>query len=288
MDNVKQNPSVEVGAKVLAFDIPLYPQYAGRIATVTAISGGGDTLHGEFQSIEKPDDTINLAFTRWCEPFTRENLVGTRVKAVRVQGYERVQGQEITVDTVHHGTRTDWTNGFAVEGQFDDNGQSRPLWAIEWEPVMALVGPGDTPEVTALRAEIARLESRANDREATIARLQESVSVAHRAFGVASGILIREANDRGWCEAYDNIIDEINGAMPGPYQFDEREAEYEVEVEIEATVRYTTTVSVTARSQEAAEENVSDDMDSYVDAEEVIRDNLSYADLTIDSVEVSS
>lgn len=296
---------VAEGDRIKAINVPSVPHAEGRIATVTRYytSGGAYNPDGlDFPYVAADfdeyidEDGVTHTATNWCvwawekaeddlssiTHADRALLVGKRVRALEVNGYERLEGQEITVTRVHDSTNASWTNGIAVYGIFDDNGQASPLWATKWEPVAPNLAADEVPTVP--KADHDREVETLNAR---IRSLQEQVSQAHRAFEIASGILIREANDRGWCEAYDNIIDEINGDMPGSYRFEEREAEYDVEVEITATVTYTTTVSVTARSQEQAEEYLSDDMSSYVDAEEVLRDNHSYVNVTIDSVEVA-
>lgn len=66
-------PLPNIGDKVVAYGIPLYERYEGRVATVTAVNAESLAVHGEFQSIEKPDDSINLAFTRW-EPVTEQTV----------------------------------------------------------------------------------------------------------------------------------------------------------------------------------------------------------------------
>ena len=80
----------------------------------------------------------------------------------------------------------------------------------------------------------------------------------------ASRILIEEANRRSWCSEYDEIIDRANGSM-SVLAFEDREQEFEVEVNWTATISGSTTVMVTARSMEDAEEQVSNSPSDYVD-----------------------
>jgi hypothetical protein len=96
------------------------------------------------------------------------------------------------------------------------------------------------------------------------ARLRAWQSSAFADMEEASRILISEANRRSWCSEYDEIIDRANGSM-SVLAFDERETEFEVEVQWTATISGSTTVSITARSQEDADEQVSNSPSDYVD-----------------------
>jgi len=87
--------------------------------------------------------------------------------------------------------------------------------------------------------------------------------------------LIEEANNRGWCSDYDDIVDEVNSksGMPGIIMLQEREQEYTFDVRIEARVNVTTEVKVMARSQEHAEDLISQNVESYM--EESVSDMIS-------------
>lgn len=87
--------------------------------------------------------------------------------------------------------------------------------------------------------------------------------------------LIEEANNRNWCSDYDDIVDEVNAksGMPGVIMLREREQEYTFDVRIEARVNVTTEVKIMARSQEHAEDLISQDVESYL--EESVSDMIS-------------
>jgi hypothetical protein len=247
---ITANPVVLEGETVLAFDIPLYPQYAGKTAVVTAISGEGSVLHGEFQSIEKPDDTINLAFNRWYEPFTRETLVGVRVRAIEVQGYERLNGQEFEVTEVHPSTRTDWTQGLAVKGFLDDRGTGRDLWVVRWEPV----GGDVTPERMYTTAEY---EGMRNRYEAQVAQYNLLDTEYRNAIDTISTRMNEEANNRGWCSEFNRIIGEVNADL-GRYELQGGERDYTVDWNETYTVTVRRSATFTARDADHAIELAGD------------------------------
>jgi hypothetical protein len=87
--------------------------------------------------------------------------------------------------------------------------------------------------------------------------------------------LIEEAENRGWCREFDDIIDEVNNKLVGPFPLDTREQDIEVEVTIRATVYATQTVTVRARDEDQAAEFLADDPDSYLDMNDVLSDHVS-------------
>ena len=220
------NTYPEVGQKVIPmpdgdnwYSIP--EEYRTAVGTVTEVTTGiiRPYIRAEFQSIQKPDDTVSWSF-------------------------------------------------------------------YNWKPAEETTPEDSSETITALKAEITRLEGLASRREETIARLNQTVTDAHRGFELISTRMNEEAERRSWCEEFDRIIDELNSDMPGPFSLDEREQEFEVEVEVSGSWTYTTTVSVTARSSDAAAEMVREDTDSYVDTDDLIRYNRDGFDHTVDDVEV--
>lgn len=117
--------------------------------------------------------------------------------------------------------------------------------------------PAVDPEMVTLRDNNARLTAE-NERLLTWQRNALSDITE------ASRILIGQANRRSWCSEYDEIIDEINGSL-SVLRFEDREQEHEVEVNWTATISGSTTVTVTARSLEDAEEQVRNSPSDFVD-----------------------
>jgi len=95
-----------------------------------------------------------------------------------------------------------------------------------------------------------------------------------------------EANARGWCNEYDQFVEQFN-ADSKIATIDPREREYDVTVDVTVTIKVPVTISVTATSEENAESIVGDEASSYID------DSLVYSEvregdhpITIDDYEV--
>lgn len=138
-----------------------------------------------------------------------------------------------------------------------------------------------TPLDTALQqaeARAAELSASVESKQRQIEELRVELETLKQAISSdyqrISSTLIAEANERGWCEIYDRIIDELNRSLLAG-RIDERTSDYEVEVEVTATVSTTTYVTVTARSREEAERMVSSDYDTYIDGTEILEETIS-------------
>lgn len=67
-----------------------------------------------------------------------------------------------------------------------------------------------------------------------------------------SETFINEANERGYCEAYDEVITALNKKLH--YELDNREQDYEITAKYMVTVTYTTTAKCLADAEETANE----------------------------------
>ena len=63
---------------------------------------------------------------------------------------------------------------------------------------------------------------------------------------------IKEADDRGYCEAYDEVIDALNKELH--YELETREQEYEITAKYMVTVTYTTTAKCLSDAEDTANE----------------------------------
>lgn len=197
-------------------------------------------------------------------------VVGQRVRALSIPGitddpHYAIDSLETTV------VRVSETSPREIYGEFTAARSSNPktthLWYFtDWEPVED-AAPEVDPEIVNLRARIERLE--------------RVIKNATDGFAVIGERLISEAQDRGWCEEFDRIIDDVNSQLVG-FQLPTREDEFEVMVEVSGRLTYTTTVSVTARSQSEANEMVAENMDDYVDADDI----LTHAALSTSFVDI--
>jgi hypothetical protein len=98
--------------------------------------------------------------------------------------------------------------------------------------------------------------------------------------------LMEEAENRGWCDEYDSFIEAVNASLPADMTLPKRIQAYEVEIEVQISHTVYTTVEVMATSQAAANSMVEDDPESYVNAEEIIGDDLAMSG-GYDTVEIN-
>lgn len=203
-------------------------------------------------TVAKPEGTAEPVKAEVARPF----VVGDRVRVVVAQpdGTNRRLGDTGTIVTDDGG---DLTSGIPFRVNFyNTNGLVSHSWLnatsiekiVEDEPVDD--GPEENPELVALRSEVATLRAW---KASALSDIEKS-----------SAILIAQANRRSWCSEYDEIIDECNGEM-NVLRFEDREQEHEVEVNWTATISGSTTVTVTARSLEDAEEQVRNSPSDFVD-----------------------
>jgi hypothetical protein len=80
-----------------------------------------------------------------------------------------------------------------------------------------------------------------------------------------SDALLKEADDRDWCSAYDDFVEELNQSLSVELKM--REKEYEVDIEVTETRTQMVTVSIKARSEEHAKELVMDSPADYYESE---------------------
>ena len=89
-----------------------------------------------------------------------------------------------------------------------------------------------------------------------------------------SNELITQANDRGWCEVYDQIVANLNSDMHH-VQITPRVQEYEVELEVRATIVFTRTIEVRATDEDDALDRARNNMGDYVMLDEAADAALS-------------
>ena len=112
---------------------------------------------------------------------------------------------------------------------------------------------------------------------------EKVVSETYQILEIIGNRLIEEADVRGWCSQFDEIIDEVNDKLPSGWALPNREKEYEVEVQVQGWASTTYTVTVTARSAEDAQSLVDDDPDAFFDADDVLTEHVRYN--TFDTLE---
>jgi len=121
-------------------------------------------------------------------------------------------------------------------------------------------------ELVELRLDVARLNTEVGDTQTRLREQQTRAEVAERSLQIVqenrqlsrenhqadidliSQVLMEEAENRDWCDEYDRVIDRLNDRLNRPLQVRTRE------FVIDVRVSYETSFTVTARSQEEAEE----------------------------------
>jgi hypothetical protein len=77
-----------------------------------------------------------------------------------------------------------------------------------------------------------------DERDTLIKTLQTDVRDLKYNIDTISDHLINEAEDRGWCDEYDTIVDSLNGCLRPIYKVREREQDYAISFTICATAKY--------------------------------------------------
>ena len=192
---------------------------------------------------------------------------GTRVRIYDIDVHSDYEGHEATVTDMSVDASMCYAEVKSIQKP-DDTLQVR---FASYEEIAAPEPDVDALKlaVAALTAEKERLERELNDARATI-------SQAHTAVQMIGDALIAEADRRNFCEEYDQLIDDINESLPGPFALPEREQEYEIEVTGNASVSWSHTVTVRARSADHACDMVQMCPSDYIDIDQVANDSLNY------------
>lgn len=102
---------------------------------------------------------------------------------------------------------------------------------------------------------------------------------AFDAINIIGERLIQESQDRAWCSEFDEIIEDVNGKLPGPFLLPTRERDYEVSWTETYTVTVHRSTVVTARNEEHACDLVEiGDADTYDVREAVSNLNYEFSD----------
>lgn len=164
-----------------------------------------------------------------------------------------------------------------VEDRQDHNGRIR-IWAdflddpndpdsykhswyfYDWKPAE---DESDEPEVVrTLRDTLANTQEALENAREDIRNIRNKFS---NSMEVISNALNREADHRGWCEEYDEIVEDVNNSLPGPFYLTQRSKNFRVEWVEEYRVRVHRSATVTAKTEEEAIDEVRewDEADTY-------------------------
>lgn len=132
----------------------------------------------------------------------------------------------------------------------------------------------ERPEELQLGELIVYYSSEARHADAWMKRYDNMQSQANSAIETIGQRLIDEAEKRNWCSEFDEIIDDVNGSLPGHFQLPTREREYNVSWSETYTITVRRSATVTARSEENACDSASELYSGEADDYE-IRDAIS-------------
>jgi hypothetical protein len=211
-------------------------------------------------------------------------------------------GQAIVVTRVDDNKWT-WDNAASVDisssmpavyGMFKRTDRSSDVeyYCTDWEvvdpesipypPDMIVIEPAVEPTVIPTVTEVDRLESRVTDLSARVTQLDAARNLerttAINAFKVVSDRLIEEANNRSWCEVYDQIARDVNDDLPNHLQLEIRERDFNLTARLTITLTLTTTE--TARSIEDAIE-----MADANNLTEMIMSQVRYGDYSVEEMD---
>lgn len=262
-----------VGQTVIAYNVPGAESYAGKQCVVTRADS--ISVNGEFQSLQKPDDTINLTFSEWSPVFA----VGDRV-LINDSASANFHLKNAVIDRPD-GLRSSfwWVKS--------DDGMHNGLFHeryMDWVPptestVPEIVLGRDEVRVPAdagpdeLRAIIERLSNDLAEKKMQYTSVSDSLATRDKQFmdsiDIISERLLSEAENRGWCSEYDDIVQDINSALP-LYEMETREREYTVSWTETYVIRVDRSETYTAKNPEEAEDQARDEFEA--NTEEVIQE----------------
>ena len=222
-------------------------------------------------------------------------VVGNKIKAVRIplvtgtstDERNNYTGQIVTISRIgqqtwseNGETHTDVTVPHARFLMKD--GGTMQFFIAEWEPVFEdtetpVEAPAE-PELTEDQRTIAALKTTISDLQDHIRRLTHDIEV------VIGETITNEAEHRGWCEQFDNIVENVNSRLTGCAQLPERIQQFEVEVSVTATIGAFYTVCVSAKSQDDADTMVIESPYDYFNVDDILTDYARFN--SFDNVEV--
>lgn len=211
--------------------------------------------------------------------------VGAKVIAIRIPHVEEhpsypeeVRRQVVTVKAVSD--RVDSEGRIRIWADFlsdpsDPNSHKYDWYFYDWKPAE---DESDEPEVVrTLRGTLANTQEALENAREDIRNIRNKFS---NSMEVISNALNREADHRGWCEEYDEIVEDVNNSLPGPFYLTQRSKNFRVEWVEEYRVRVHRSATVTAKTEEEAIDEVRewDEADTYDIKEAVDSGNADFID----------
>ena len=197
---------------------------------------------------------------------------GDKIKPLEVPGITDIAGLGVGVVTRNN---TD-TSVPHIMVDFQGTNGTLNFVVYQWELVEcadATPAEQQSNEVDRLKQRIKELEDATSGQVVMIGNLKQALKIINER-------LNEEASNRGWCDEFNDILDQVNSRIQneadGCFVLEGNTKEYEVQIEGEATVRWTHTVTVEANSEDEAIAMVEDNPDAYFDMGDAAEEQISY------------
>lgn len=186
--------------------------------------------------------------------------------------------QVVTVKEVedrqdHNGRIRIWAD--FLEDPSDPGSYKHSWYFYDWKPAE---DESDEPEVVrTLRGTLA------NTQEA-LENAREDIRVIRTKFANSMEIISRqineEAENRGWCDEFERIVDDVNSDLPGPFYLEKRNKTFRVTWTEEYRIRVHRSADIEAKSDELAIEEAQewDEVDTYDIKEAIDGGNCEFID----------
>lgn len=132
--------------------------------------------------------------------------------------------------------------------------------------------------ITSLKAENLDLYAQLDSTRTALQDLRRDIATDAQ---IISQELIAQADRRGWCEQYDEIITDLNAKL-SIISIAERESEREIQVTISGSFSFNAYVKVKATNDETAREMFIDCPTDYADVMELIYEGVRFGDAVDD------
>ena len=196
---------------------------------------------------------------------SRVPVVGDRVIATNIPHVddnpdrysEELRRQVVTVTEV---SNIDGRTRLYADFRDPSSGYTHNWFFTEWRFPDEI--DSSSTDVEALRLAVSGLRTQVNEFRTSY----ENERSAHmrirnnfeRSMEIVGSALNREADNRGWCSEYDDIVDSVNNDLPGPYMLPERAREYEVTWTETYTVKVSRSATIRAKSEDEAIDDARD------------------------------
>lgn len=199
--------------------------------------------------------------------------VGDTVIAHEIGGAEAWNDEPCVVTSTDRIAQT-ITGEFKSKQKPDDTlSLSFRVWSPANPVTAADVQP--EPDVDALKLAVAALTAEKERLEREVEWSNNRARTYATDFHTVGEALMQEAENRNWCDEYDQFVETVNG-QTSLLDLPVREREYEITVTGTAILSWSHNITVTARSVDDAIEMVENDPSTFFDIDEAATDALNY------------